>query len=215
MANNPNVAGKRSQQESLLTRNRILDQAESLFARRGFGGVSLREIATAAGVRHRTIQHHFGTKEELYQTVLGRWDHRVQELLLAAIGEESNLELAFKVVVDQLFDFMLQKRDWVVLTARSATSAGQPDGIAGRMRLKQDSWIQFMDETLREHEIGQTNMDLGLLMITVEGILNSHILAQQHYQDLYGKDLDDPELRARTKEHVKNVLSAVVFPLNK
>jgi hypothetical protein len=72
-----------------------------------------------------------------------------------------------------------------------------------------------MDETLREHEIGQTNMDLGLLMITVEGILNSHILAQQHYQDLYGKDLDDPELRARTKEHVKNVLSAVVFPLNK
>ena len=147
--------------------------------------------------------------------MLGRWDHRVQELLLAAIGEESNLELAFKVVVDQLFDFMLQKRDWVVLTARSATSAGQPDGIAGRMRLKQDSWIQFMDETLREHEIGQTNMDLGLLMITVEGILNSHILAQQHYQDLYGKDLDDPELRARTKEHVKNVLSAVVFPLNK
>ncbi|MBK6510637.1 MAG: hypothetical protein IPG06_15075 [Haliea sp.] len=30
-------------------------------------------------------------------------------------------------------------------------------------------------------------MDLGLLMITVEGILNSHVLAQQHYQDLYGK----------------------------
>jgi AcrR family transcriptional regulator len=215
MANNPNVAGKRSQQESLLTRNRILDQAESLFARTGFGGVSLREIATASGVRHRTIQHHFGTKEELYQTVLGRWDHRVQELLLAAIGEESNLELAFKVVVDQLFDFMLEKRDWVVLTARAATSAGQPGGPAGRMRLKQDSWIQFMDETLREHKIGQANVDLGLLMITVEGILNSHILAQQHYLDLYGKDLDDPALRARTREHVKNVLSAVVFPIQK
>jgi hypothetical protein len=83
------------------------------------------------------------------------------------------------------------------------------------MRLKQDSWIQFMDETLREHKIGQANVDLGLLMITVEGILNSHILAQQHYLDLYGKDLDDPALRARTREHVKNVLSAVVFPIQK
>ena len=119
MANNPNAAGKRSQEESLRTRNRILDHAEHLFARMGFGGVSLREIAMASNVRHRTIQHHYGSKEKLYQTVLCRWDHRVQELLLAAIGEEGNLENAFQVVVDQLFDFMLEKRDWVALTARA------------------------------------------------------------------------------------------------
>ncbi len=215
MANNPSAAGKRSQEESLLTRNRILNQAEYLFARMGFGGVSLREIASASGVRHRTIQHHYGTKEELYQTVLCRWDHRVQELLLAAIGEDSNLESAFQLVVDQLFEFMLEKRDWVVLTARAATSSGNHGGPPGRMRLKQDGWIRFMDETLRDHTFGRSELDLGLLMITVEGILNSHILAQKHYQDLYGKDLDDPALRARTKEHVKKVLSAVVFPKNK
>ena len=94
----------------------------------GIGGVSLREIAMASGVRHRTIQHHYGSKEELYQTVLCRWDHRVQELLLAAIGEQGNLENAFQVVVDQLFDFMLEKRDWVALTARAAIGAGQPAG---------------------------------------------------------------------------------------
>ena len=212
MANNPNAAGKRSQEESLRTRNRILDQAEYLFARMGFGGVSLREIATASGVRHRTIQHHYGSKEELYQTVLCRWDHRVQELLLAAIGEESEFENAFQLVVDQLFDFMLEKRDWVALTARAVTGAGQPGGPPGRMRLKQDSWIQFMDDTLRDHKFGRPDLDLGLLMITVEGMLNNHILAQRHYQDLYGKDLDDPELRVRTKEHVKKVLSALVLP---
>jgi hypothetical protein len=44
--------------------------------------------------------------------------------------------------------------------------------------------------------------------------LNSHVLAQRHYRDLYGADLDDPQLRARTKEHVKKVLSALVFPKN-
>ena len=69
-----------------------------------------------------------------------------------------------------------------------------------------------MDESLRDHKFGRSDLDLGLLMITVEGILNSHILAQKHYQDLYGTNLDDPELRARTKEHVKKVLSALVFP---
>jgi AcrR family transcriptional regulator len=212
MANNPSAAGKRSQQESLRTQNRILDKAEYLFARLGIGGVSLREIAKAAGVHHRTIQHHYGAKEQLYQTVLCRWDHRVQELLLAAIGEHSNLESAVEVVLDQLFDFMLEKRDWVALTARAAASAGQPGESPGRMRRKQDSWIRFMDEALRDHKVAGPDLDLGLLMITVEGVLNNHILAQRHYQDLYGTDLDDPELRARTKEHVKKVLSALVFP---
>jgi len=53
-------------------------------------------------------------------------------------------------------------------------------------------------------------LDLGLLMITVEGILNNHILAEKHYRDLYGKDLDDAGLKAKTKEHLKKVLSALV-----
>jgi len=212
MANNTSAAGKRSQDESLRTQNRILDKAEYLFARLGIGGVSLREIARAAGVHHRTIQHHYGAKEQLYQTVLCRWDYRVQELLLAAIGEHSNLESAVEMVLDQLFDFMLEKRDWVALTARAAASAGHPGGAPGRMRRKQDSWIRFMDEALRDHKFAGPDLDLGLLMITVEGVLNNHILAQRHYQDLYGTDLDNPELRMRTKEHVKKVLSALVFP---
>jgi len=210
MANNPNPVGKRSQEESLRTQNRILDKAEHLFSRLGFGGVSIREIGKAAGVHHHTIQHHYGSKEELYEIVLNRWDHKVQELLLDAIGEKGDLEEAIKVVVEQLFDFMLEKRDWVSLTARAATGAGQP----GKMKMKQDSWVQFMDDTLRDHKMGGLGLDLGLLMITVEGLLNNHILAEKHYRDLYGMDLDDPEMRSKTKEHLKKVLSALVTSKN-
>lgn len=211
MANNTNTPGKRSQEEALRTQTRILDQAEYLFARHGFGGVSLREIAKATGVHHHTIQHHYGSKEELYETILCRWDHCVQELLLVAISEVSNLENALRVVVDELFDFMLQKRDWVALTSRAATGA-QPGGQPGRIRLKQDNWVRFMDSTLRDHKLGGLDLDLGMLMITVEGMLNNHILAEKHYQDLYGKNLDDPELCQRTKEHVKKVLAALILP---
>lgn len=206
MANNPNPVGKRSQEESLRTQNRILDKAEHLFSRLGFGGVSIREIGKAAGVHHHTIQHHYGSKEELYEIVLNRWDHKVQELLVAAMGEEPNFEEAIKVVVEQLFDFMLEKRDWVALTARAAIGAGQP----GRMRLKQESWVQFMDDNLRDYKTGGLGLDLGMLMITVEGLLNNHILAEKHYRDLYDKTLDDAELRSKTKEHLKKVLSALV-----
>jgi AcrR family transcriptional regulator len=206
MANNSNAVGKRSQEESLRTQVRILDKAEHLFSRLGFGGVSMREIARATGVHHHTIQHHYGSKEELYEMVLNRWDEQVEQLLINAIGKEQNLEEIIRVVVDQLFDFMLDKRDWVALTARAAIGADQPK----RVQLKQHSWVQFMDNTLRDHKLGALGLDLGLLMITVEGILNSHILAEKHYRDLYGKNLDNMELRAKTKAHLQKVLSALV-----
>ena len=52
------------------TKRAVLVAAERLFAERGFAGTSLRDIATASGVSHPLIQHHFGTKENLYGAVL-------------------------------------------------------------------------------------------------------------------------------------------------
>ncbi|WP_313919355.1 TetR/AcrR family transcriptional regulator [Tahibacter sp.] len=49
---------------------RILVEAEVLFAERGFDGVSINEVALAAGVCKANVFHHFATKQELYERVL-------------------------------------------------------------------------------------------------------------------------------------------------
>lgn len=51
----------------------ILDGAARVFARRGFRGGSLREVAAESGVAHGTIVHHFGTKDNLLIALL---EHR-------------------------------------------------------------------------------------------------------------------------------------------
>lgn len=53
-------------------RERILDAAEALFAERGFDGVTLRQIAVAAGVDVALASYHFGKKHELFRAVLER-----------------------------------------------------------------------------------------------------------------------------------------------
>lgn len=53
-------------------KDRILDAAEALFASRGFYGVSLRDITSAAGVDVALIGYHFGTKRELFIAVFDR-----------------------------------------------------------------------------------------------------------------------------------------------
>ena len=54
------------------TRLEILDAAESLFAKNGFGSTSLARIASASNVHKSLIMHHFESKEGLWQAVKKR-----------------------------------------------------------------------------------------------------------------------------------------------
>jgi AcrR family transcriptional regulator len=74
----PNEAAEPSKRE------RILREAERLFALRGFHGASLRDIAKAAGVGLSIVVYHFDTKQGLYRAAFERhlWvlDQRIAEL---------------------------------------------------------------------------------------------------------------------------------------
>jgi TetR/AcrR family transcriptional regulator len=51
------------------TRTAIMAAAETLFTERGFAGTSMRDIAIAADVGVSLIVHHFGSKEDLWDTI--------------------------------------------------------------------------------------------------------------------------------------------------
>ncbi len=54
------------------TRQRVLDAAEAVFAERGFGGATTREIAERAGIAKRMLFYYFASKEAVYRAVLER-----------------------------------------------------------------------------------------------------------------------------------------------
>ena len=55
-----------------ITKKRILDAAERLFAQRGFHNTSLREITKEAGVNVASVNYHFGTRQALISEVIAR-----------------------------------------------------------------------------------------------------------------------------------------------
>ncbi len=70
-----------AEQQDENTRERILDQAERLFAAKGFEAVSVREITRAAGSNLAAVNYHFGGKDNLYMGVFReRWMIRTREV---------------------------------------------------------------------------------------------------------------------------------------
>lgn len=80
------------------TRDLLLDAAESLFAERGFNGVSVRKIAAAANANLGSIPYYFGSKENLLKEVVKR--SAVPELEERAAGVKKVLEAAGDGVPD-------------------------------------------------------------------------------------------------------------------
>jgi AcrR family transcriptional regulator len=79
------------------TRERILKTAERLFARRGFDGVSVRELAGAANVNIASISYHFHSKEGLLAEVYRRHCEPLIEERLRGLAAASRLAGAARI----------------------------------------------------------------------------------------------------------------------
>src|SRR4051812_37180790 len=60
---------RKTKEETELTRQRILAASEAVFARVGFEGAALSEIADVAHVTKSLIHHHFESKQNLWDAV--------------------------------------------------------------------------------------------------------------------------------------------------
>ncbi len=60
------------------SRDAIVDAAQRLFLDRGFGAVSMDELAGAAGVARRTLYNQFSSKEEIFREMLLRLSHQLE-----------------------------------------------------------------------------------------------------------------------------------------
>jgi AcrR family transcriptional regulator len=95
------------------TKDKLMDAAEKLFARKGFYGATLRDITATAGVDLALVTYHFGGKKQLFVAVIERRgqvlnEERLRRLdgarLKAAPGVPST-----EAVVDAFLDPILDR----------------------------------------------------------------------------------------------------------
>ena len=81
----------------MTTRERIVDEALTLFSIKGFKGTSVKNIADAVGIKDSSLYKHFKSKREIFDTIVLKMRKRM-ECMTEQIGlpDEEKLEEAAK-----------------------------------------------------------------------------------------------------------------------
>jgi AcrR family transcriptional regulator len=90
------------------SRDKILDVAEALFARRGYSGVGLREVADGVGLSKSSLFHHFPGKVQLYCEVMCRVLRRMDAHLRPALDRAGGVPERLDRWVDALVDGLVE-----------------------------------------------------------------------------------------------------------
>jgi AcrR family transcriptional regulator len=92
-----------------ITRERILDEAEKLFADSGFDAVSVRRITSAAETHLSAVNYHFGSKKNLYLAVFKeRWLPRARQVLVRLEALEQRGDSTLDEVVRTLAEAFMR-----------------------------------------------------------------------------------------------------------
>lgn len=61
------------------TREKIIKESLKLFSKKGYDGVSMRDIASAVNIKASSIYSHFKSKEDIYSAIVKEMDNRYEK----------------------------------------------------------------------------------------------------------------------------------------
>lgn len=193
------------------SRDRILDAAEGLFARRGYAGVGLRELADLVGLGKSSLFHHFESKPQLYAAVCARILARISEGVDRSLAAGGSPMERLERVVDDLLDLLAAQPNDARILLRSLF---EDDELAGETREELEGReftariMSSISALLREGmEAGQfRSVHVPGLLLSLIGQTVFPFASGEFGQEILGKDPFDPAEVKRRKREVRDLL---------
>jgi TetR/AcrR family transcriptional regulator len=190
------------------SRELLLDAAEALFCEQGYDGVSLSEIAAAAGLSRGTPNYFFGSKEQLYESVLERVFADRQAATAEAIrpvvvwcemgGDRGGLRKALAAGMEGYMTFLLRRPAFTRFITWEELSGGRRLQEADRKSTALSDAFSRVRSIARERGLASFRVEDAVLLFIS---LTFSPLAHRHtFLVSLGRDLTEPQARRR---HIK------------
>lgn len=185
------------------TRGAVLAAAERLFAERGFANTSLRDISAASGVSHPLIHHHFGSKEELYQSVKRRlvedYARRFPQAA-RAVNRPLNIGAEMRRLMAYVGEnpVLLRLCAWTRLEGDRQVWPGEPDMF---------ETIRRRIEVSQRRKLIREDLDPAYLAIVLCGLVFFWLENREHFGHRFGSELNDKDYLRQAAEILERGIS--------
>lgn len=171
---------------------RILETAETFFARLGFVGTRVDEIARVACINKRMIYYHYGSKEGLYQAVLEKHLKPMIELSLHLLQEELHPSDMFARLLNSYFDFLSTHRLYVRLISWEVTSEGTHLSTLGFRRQTFEQVVSYFEAAQKQNYL-RADLDVRAFLLAGMMLCFSYFSQMQYMQSFYDENIDQSE----------------------
>jgi AcrR family transcriptional regulator len=200
----------------------LLETAGRLFAENGFDGTSVRMIAEKSGMNIAMISYYFGSKEKLFEELIGVKINYMREQLTALV-ENDQLDpwVKFEKVIEGYSDRIVKTGGSFHKLMMREITLGQRTHISKMIEEK----IMFNMEAVRSivqegisKKVFDPGVDFSMVMNTMIGTITQTISSTSmfcRFMEMEGKKnvdtIDVIEQSKRVKQHLKKVLARYIL----
>jgi AcrR family transcriptional regulator len=171
-------------------RQRILDAAISLFSKKGYDAVGIREIAQNAGVNSSMISYYFNGKVGILNEIITRFHDKYDQVLSDTDKEDIPAEERVKNIIRNMVTFIKANTD-MVMVAFNTIPIDIPE-IRKFKREKISSMIKKVSTLFREFSIDPKDLvQVGIIGPLLLSIILTHFRFKPIQKHLFNIEFDD------------------------
>jgi len=196
-------------------RTHIIETAMDLFARKGYEGTSIREIAERASVNLAMVNYYFGSKEKLFENIV-EYKSAVTRGLLDEILNNDKLSSIEKIysIIDSYVEKLFTHRSFhrliyqeLILNQREELQ----NSIVNHLAPNSVIIKRIIETGIKNEEFKK--VDVELTLASLMGTVNQVLLSRKFCNKIMNKDddyvpYDDIKFRKRVRNHLKQLMDA-------
>ncbi len=117
------------EEKKALTRDKLLEAAARVFARRGYNAASVEDVAEEAGFSKGAVYSNFATKEDLFLTLFDQRTRQKLDLIGDVFRKADSLEGRAHEGGERLAAIIERNRDWCLLFMEFWASAARDPAL--------------------------------------------------------------------------------------
>jgi AcrR family transcriptional regulator len=171
-----NAAGRKELKKSAVTRQRILDAAAGIFARKGYGRTLMSEIAEDAGIHITALYYHFNTKDDLAEGVINhvaRVNHDEMVERVQGMSPKTSFVEKLRAAIHAQLEGILMRRDYILAQSKVLSELPEERQERHRTLLHESTafWRQLFEEGRKDGTI-RRDLDPSIARMALQGSIN-------------------------------------------